>query len=211
MEEKKPSRKEKEFLRHREEILQTALLLFSENGFHNVTMQEIARASEFSVGTIYKFFSNKEDLYRVLIETKTSEFHSRLKDALEIPGSEVERIERFIQEKIHLYSENADLARLYFMETMGASFSFKAGLQEGMRTQYEDILNSIKKVFEKGIKKKLFSDIDPYHLAVALEGISTALLVENLEHPDQEIDVTLAVKIFFSKILLEADMGSTLD
>jgi len=59
-------RKEREFLRHRQEILESALELFSEKGFHNVTMLQIAGESEFAVGTLYKFFANKEDLIRPL-------------------------------------------------------------------------------------------------------------------------------------------------
>ncbi|OPX36689.1 MAG: hypothetical protein B1H13_14035 [Desulfobacteraceae bacterium 4484_190.3] len=72
---KKLPRKTREFLRHRAEILDVALELFSEKGFHNVTMQEISRKSEFSVGTLYKFFPNKEELYRALFLEKAEEFN----------------------------------------------------------------------------------------------------------------------------------------
>ena len=60
-------RRERENLRQRGEILDTALKLFSEKGYHNVSMQQIAKQAEFGVGTIYKFFSNKQDLYKILI------------------------------------------------------------------------------------------------------------------------------------------------
>ncbi|MCD4805118.1 MAG: TetR/AcrR family transcriptional regulator [Desulfobacterales bacterium] len=82
----KPSRKEREYLRHRQEILKVALKLFSEKGFHNVSMHEIATASEFAVGTLYKFFSNKEDLYRNLIIDASKVFHSSLMSALATPN-----------------------------------------------------------------------------------------------------------------------------
>ena len=60
-------RRERENLRQRGEILETALSLFSEKGYHNVSMQQIAKQAEFGVGTIYKFFANKQDLYKILI------------------------------------------------------------------------------------------------------------------------------------------------
>jgi AcrR family transcriptional regulator len=41
------SRKEREKIRHRTEILNKALDLFSEKGFHNVSMQEFAGRSEY--------------------------------------------------------------------------------------------------------------------------------------------------------------------
>ena len=54
------SRKERERLIRRQEILDAGLALFSEKGFHNVSMNEIAQKAEFAIGTLYKFFENKE-------------------------------------------------------------------------------------------------------------------------------------------------------
>ena len=64
MAKKQLSRKQRERLRHRQEILDMALKLFSERGFHNVSMQQIAEASEFAVGTLYNFFQSKEMLLK---------------------------------------------------------------------------------------------------------------------------------------------------
>ena len=64
----KLSRKEKDKLRHREEILEAALLLFSSKGFHTVSMQDIASESEFGVGTLYNFFESKEQLFVELMK-----------------------------------------------------------------------------------------------------------------------------------------------
>ncbi len=68
-------RRERERLRQREELLTAALDLFSEKGYHNVSMHEIAQRAEFAVGTVYKFFRNKEDLYKALITAKVAEYH----------------------------------------------------------------------------------------------------------------------------------------
>ena len=45
------SRRERDRLRHKEEILTAALKLFAERGFHEVSMQEIAARAEFATGT----------------------------------------------------------------------------------------------------------------------------------------------------------------
>jgi AcrR family transcriptional regulator len=74
MEQKKLSRKEREYRRHRYEILEAALELFSEKGFYNVSMNEIAQKAEFAVGTMYKFFENKEDLYKALVLEQADKF-----------------------------------------------------------------------------------------------------------------------------------------
>ena len=47
-------RREREKMRQRKEMLDAALDLFSEKGYHNASMQEIAHKSEFAIGTLYK-------------------------------------------------------------------------------------------------------------------------------------------------------------
>ncbi len=56
MGEKNLSRREKEKLRQRRQMLDAALELFSEKGYHSVSMHQIAERSEFAIGTLYKFF-----------------------------------------------------------------------------------------------------------------------------------------------------------
>ena len=42
-------------------IMQTALSVISEKGYHNVTVDEIAKAAEVSTGIAYRYFKNKKD------------------------------------------------------------------------------------------------------------------------------------------------------
>jgi TetR/AcrR family transcriptional regulator, repressor of fatR-cypB operon len=50
----------------REAILQAALLLFAERGFHNTPMSLIVKQSGASAGTIYLHFADKDDLIHTL-------------------------------------------------------------------------------------------------------------------------------------------------
>lgn len=54
-------RKEKRALRERE-IVEHAIQLFSERGFLGVRMSDIAKQTQYSMGTIYSHFESKEDL-----------------------------------------------------------------------------------------------------------------------------------------------------
>ena len=46
----------------REHIKQTAMALFDERGFDNVSMEDIAAAADCSVGNIYHYFKSKDEL-----------------------------------------------------------------------------------------------------------------------------------------------------
>ena len=91
---KRLSRRERERLRQRRDMLDAALDLFTLKGYHNVTMHEIAEKAEFAVGTLYKFFKNKEDLYKALILERLEEFHQSIVAALEGQEDDVERLRR---------------------------------------------------------------------------------------------------------------------
>jgi hypothetical protein len=100
--------------------------------------------------------------------------------------------------------DNLDFVRLYLAEARGSAFNVKAGLEKDIKEQYEDTLKKMEKVFEEGIKKKLFCNFDPYFLAIALDGISNAFLIEHIEHPGKrKIDVDSILNIFFQKICLD--------
>ena len=186
MEQEKLSRKEREYRRHRQEILEAALELFSQNGFHNVSMNEIAQKAEFAVGTMYKFFENKEDLYKALVLEQADKFHRTLTAAIEGPGDEIEKIRNYTRAKGEVFTANVQMIRLHFAETRGASFNVRAGLDSEIRERYGHFLEMLASVFASGMEKKRFKKIaDPYHLAVAIDSLTNAFLFLWLEAPDR--------------------------
>ena len=180
------SRREREKLWQRREMLTAAIKLFSEKGYHSVSMQEIAKKSEFAIGTLYKFFQNKEDLYRSIIIEQADIFHEALTKALEEEDGEIEKLRKYIQVKGTVFMDNVSVVRLYFAETKGASFNIKAGLDKEIRENYERLLQELALIFETGIQKKKFQKIaEPYQLAVSLDSLTNAFLHLWLESPEQ--------------------------
>ncbi|MEM9553425.1 MAG: TetR/AcrR family transcriptional regulator [Acidobacteriota bacterium] len=54
--------------RSRDRILEAALELFSHQGFRATTVREIAERAGRSTGTVYHLFSDKEEIFRVLLD-----------------------------------------------------------------------------------------------------------------------------------------------
>ena len=184
---KQPSRREREKARQRRGMLDAALILFSEKGYHNVTMHEIASKAEFAIGTLYKFFKNKEDLYKALILEKTDAFHAAIVGAIEEKDDEVDRLMNYIRVKGEIFRAHVPLIRLYFSEKYGESFDLMAELSARIRQVHEEALNVLAGVFESGMRKNRFRRIaHPHALAVALDGITTAFLFRWLEEPGDQ-------------------------
>lgn len=179
-------RREREKLRQRKEMLAAALELFSEKGFHNVSMNEIARNSEFAIGTLYKFFKNKEDLYKALMLEQAEKFREALTKAIEESTDEIEKLRNYVMTKGQFFRENISMVRLYFAETRGASFNITAGLDREIRDRYGPFLETLASIFKNGIERKRFAKIaDPYYLAISIESLTNGFLFLWLESPER--------------------------
>lgn len=82
--EKKLTKAEQAALR-RNQIIDTALKLFSEKGFGNTTIKDISEAAGTSLGLMYHYFSSKDELLIAVFERHS--FLKPLHDMLHITGN----------------------------------------------------------------------------------------------------------------------------
>lgn len=191
-EQSRPSRREREKSRHREEILLAARDLFAAKGFHAVTMHEIAERAEYAIGTVYALFKNKEDLYWNLLLDLTQRIHADLFGALDRGVDEEEKIVNYVRAKGNIFQDNPHFMRLYFAELMGASYNLGAGLEGELRKLYEPVLRRLAETFGAGIAKGVFLPGEPYHLAIAIESAANGSLFIAMEKPEQHDYTSIA-------------------
>ena len=205
MVDQKLPRREREKLRQRQEILAAALDLFSQKGYHNVSMQEIAAKAEFAIGTLYKFFQNKEDLYKTLVLERCDDFAAGLCRAMEQSEDEVEKLRHYVRFRSDRFRHNLPFVRLFLAESRGIGYNLKAGLDDEVRKRYYDILQRLASVFASGIDNQRFKRIaDPYYLAVALDSVLDASLLLWLDTPERHPypeDPDAILNIFFKGLI----------
>jgi len=153
VEDTKLPRREREKARQRQEMLAAALDLFSQKGYHQVSIHEIAQKSEFAIGTLYKFFKNKEDLYKTLMIELADKFKAALQEVLKAKGDEIEKLRNYVKVKGEVFRANISVIRLYFAEAQGASFNFRAGLYSEIHEIQKEVLTSLTAVFASGMKE----------------------------------------------------------
>lgn len=110
-------RKERERQGRRREILLAAREVFAVRGFTNATLEEIADRAEFGKGTLYHYFSNKEDLF---ISVMTEIFDGMIvlaESACEREDAPAEELYRELAERMLRYMhENAAMYALMMQE-----------------------------------------------------------------------------------------------
>ena len=80
--------------KRREQILSTAVSLFSQRGFKGTTTKEIARAAGVSEAMVFRHFENKDALYEAILDTKGCQDGVR-----RFPWEENETLKKAITEK----------------------------------------------------------------------------------------------------------------
>ena len=167
----KLSRKEREFLRHREEILWAAEEVFSEKGYVSATIEEIAQRAEFAVGTIYRFFENKSVLYSETVLTRMTMMEEEIYAALGVGDSPSEKIQSYFASRIELFWEYPRFFRLFFSGPVGTINDANLGFLPEIVERYEKLLNELRELFKKGVRQKEFKPFPPDLLTLAVEGL----------------------------------------
>jgi AcrR family transcriptional regulator len=178
METEKVSRKEREYLAHREEILSSAQKVFAAKGFFPTTMSDIAREAEFGTGTLYKYFKSKQELYFTLIDEKVEEINRLIKAELSQKTSAIERIKKVLALQFEFIERNRDFFRIYISERNRFEWTVKDDLGKGIHEKMISYINILAEVMSQGVNGKEFKPMDPMDLAHAFVGIVNSFVFE---------------------------------
>ncbi len=169
-------RRERERERHRQEILEAALTVFAERGYHRATMNEIARRAEFAVGTLYRFFPSKKALYEALVWERAQIFHQRIMRAFEnLPEDPLAALEAIIRVRLEAIKEQMVFVRVFLSELWEARF--RGGLTKDLRRLYEEYLKALAQVLADLTPPGL----TPRQLASLVDGLVSTLIAERIE------------------------------
>ncbi len=91
-------RKERELIRHREELLDATQDLLATKPLPDLTIQDIARVSEFSVGYIYKLFESKEEIFATLVRKWLQELRAIVERHIASPGNWEARLKGLLED-----------------------------------------------------------------------------------------------------------------
>ena len=210
MDKTKLSRKEKEKLRHKEEILEAALSLFSSKGFHNVSMQDIASKSEFGVGTLYKYFRSKEQLFVELMKACIEKISQLLIPILDSNQEEKKKLSEFIHVHVDIIENNIEFIKLYISQ-YGTTASTNLMLKEISIDLKTTVAVKLESVIKAGIQKQRFRQhVHPEIVALSLRATVEAFSLESSEHFDKaKVKEGLSkIERFFLNSLLRKETGS---
>lgn len=117
----------------KQRLYPTVLALFSDNDFHRVTVREISNRTGVSSGTIYKYFTSKEDLVFTILDERIAEIGK----AVERHIAGLEEIKEILRKvfwvTMDFYDQNPGVAVTAFITVPTRSWmrerSYKRGVE----------------------------------------------------------------------------------
>lgn len=102
--------------RRRQQIVLSAIKLFSQKGFHGTTLKELAEEAGLSYGNIYDYVGSKEDIFFLIhdfLATMSSEVLNRCIEGVHDP---LEKLRRMVRGEFNLQEKWADAVLLLYQE-----------------------------------------------------------------------------------------------
>jgi len=178
-----------EFQDKKAAALKATLELIAEQGFHATPMSQIAQKANIGVGTIYRYFTCKEDLINILyIDIKTHLTRYIFRNRSEnMPVQE--GFKQFLSNTIHYFIENP--AELSFTEQYENSPLITTATREESSRISEPAVDLFKQALEQNLLKKLPLEI----LGALISGATIALIKLYLSGKVKADDTSFAASI----------------
>jgi TetR/AcrR family transcriptional regulator len=172
------SRREQRRRQHHElsraQLLDAAEEVFGRKGFHETTLKEVAELAEFSVGSVYSFFENKDDLFRQIFVRRGDQFMVTMREALSDDAVPLEQLHRLVDLEVGFFRDHPQFGRLFLRYSSAAMMSAERLADGAVAANYEESMRLQAGVFERGQKGKDLRPGDPQVLARLFSGLISA-------------------------------------
>jgi TetR/AcrR family fatty acid metabolism transcriptional regulator len=136
----------------RERILRAAIKIFSQKGYFNSKISEIARLAGVADGTIYLYFKNKDDLLISLFEEKMGEVVEDIRARVAAGNGALSRLRIFIRNHMDLLIREAGLIEVIQVELRQSNKFMK----EYVPVKFLEYLDVISAILEQGKREGIF-------------------------------------------------------
>jgi len=158
------SRRERDKLLRRRDILRAAEHVFALKGYYEATIQDIAKEAQYATGTVYLYFKDKEALYFSLVEHKYRDLLAILRERTSRAQGAKQKLEIFVQEKLSFFERNQDFFRIFVSEG-NKSQSIKVGRFHKLSVikQHREFVAELVKLGQE--ERLIRSDFSPKQIA----------------------------------------------
>ncbi|MGA7613975.1 MAG: TetR/AcrR family transcriptional regulator [Thermoanaerobaculia bacterium] len=177
-------------------ITEAAMRVIARKGLAGATMQEVAHEAGVAKGTLYLYFSDREDLFEKTSEYACTYLTGQADEALRSEGSFADRLRALVRSQLEAFDRNQEFFR-----------AFVAMAEQRQPSRSSHSRNTVQKMqttrmsefFAGAIAAGELRDVDPGRLAVFfVEGLKGVILrrLEDRTRTPIDDDVDLVTSLF---------------
>jgi len=153
-------------------IIQTALDIFSKNGYRGTTMDDIAKELGVSKGALYSYFKSKDDILKEIFQTNHQILREILCKSLDSQDylQTMEKAYKLMTEKYHEF--------IHTSFEIFALASHDKDMRKIVREDHEKDIEVIREFVQNLMKKgSIRTDVDPHIMAQLIDALFTGIWV----------------------------------
>ena len=140
----------------KKKIMAAAARVFSEKGFHQARMEEVAQAAEVGKGTVYEYFSSKQDLFAQMFQTGFQIYQQTLEQALRPEMTVREKLEIVALLHLEFILQHQDIGLVMKQECDQLGDELK----EFFHAARKNRIALLSGIFQEGVDQGLFRPIN---------------------------------------------------
>lgn len=165
-------RREREKQRRREDILNTARILFFEKGFRDTTIDDIARAAELARGTIYLYFENKEEIYATILEEGLDILHGLIVASHDDSADALTNLLAGHDAFLHFHDEFPQYYNVLILDKLQIADALPTPLKARLDQKMSMMAEFISANLQSGIKEGIFRPMQTREVAYLQMGMA---------------------------------------
>lgn len=124
------------------QIIDAAVIVIAENGYHQAQVSKIAKQAGVADGTIYLYFKNKEDILISVFNEKMAVFVESLQDIIENGSTSKDKLSRMIENHFNVLATDRYLATVTQLELRQSNKDLRLKINSVLR-EYLQLLDQI--------------------------------------------------------------------
>lgn len=160
----------------KERIIESAIENFARHGFDKARMDDIAKTSDLSKGTLYLYFKSKEDLFYAICEHNIETLKEQLSSLFRRKEDLLSDAKQFY-ENFRKITHNSDVVFFEMIAESSRSRKLRETMYEMKVKTYHAVIESINFQIKSGFLRK---DIDVEALATGLVALYDGLTLSRL-------------------------------
>jgi AcrR family transcriptional regulator len=164
----------------KDQIVRATVECITKHGYHNFSMQDVARTAGVSKGIIHYYFLNKDDLMMSVLDKVAGDIEKVLNADMEGISDPVRKLEVFIEVSFDVVRNTKE----YYQVNMDfwTQINQKEEVRKAIAKHYAKFRETAAKVIAEGVKSGAFRKVDPIeyssYLIAVIDGISLQSLFD---------------------------------